>query len=75
MRNALVLSFLALPLLSRAAADLDAEAKAQAIALAQPRVRSQYDALKKEEGLIKDPVRRKELADLLDRPVFRVLER
>ena len=75
MRNVLVLSLLALPLLSWAAADLGAEAKAQAIALAQPRVRSQYDALKKEADLIKDPVRRKELADLLDRPVFRVLER
>ena len=75
MRKYFVWALLALTAVSRAGADAAADAKAEAVALAQPRVRAQYDALKKEAGMIKDPLRRKELEDLLGRPAFRVLAR
>jgi hypothetical protein len=75
MRNRLALAILALAFVGRADADVAADAKAEGIALAQPRVRAQFAALKEEAGLIKDPIRRKELEDLLGRPVFRVLAR
>jgi hypothetical protein len=58
-----------------AAADAAADAKAWTMALAQPRVRAQYEALKAEAGLIADPARREELQDLLFVPKFKVLER
>ena len=70
-----MLALLALTFVSRADAEADADSKAEAMALAQPRVRSQYDALKEEAGRIKDPLRRKELEEMLGRPAFRVLAR
>jgi hypothetical protein len=75
MRINLLWALLAVALVSRASADVDAEAKAQVMALAQPRVRAQYEALKEEAGRIADPARRGELQAFLVRPEFLVLAR
>ena len=75
MRNYFVWALLALLFVSRADADVAADAKAEAVALAQPRVRAQYDALKEEARRIAEPIRRNELEALLAQPMFRVLAR
>jgi putative nucleotidyltransferase with HDIG domain len=62
-------------IVSRAAAEPGADARAKALALAQPRVVSQYAALKAEAARITDPVRRGELEAFLVRPDFLVLAR
>jgi hypothetical protein len=62
-------------LVGRAGAVGEGDAKAEAIARAQPRVRARYAELKAEARLIKDPTRRAEILIMLGRPEFRVIER
>jgi len=65
----------ALGLAGRAIAAGAGDAKAEALARAQPRVRAQYAALKAEAARIRDSARRKDFDELLARPRLRVVAR